>query len=147
MDHGHPDHRLARLGEVFVVFAQPAIPIAPAQGTFDNPAFREHGKALGGRGPRDNLQVHRSIETQPSHPIDQGASIRLIRPDAAQPREPVPEDLQQALGPVAVLDTGRGDDYGEEQPEGIDEEVAFAPFDLLVGIKAAEPPFSVVLTD
>jgi hypothetical protein len=35
----------------------------------------------------------------------------------------------------------------EDQPECIDEDVAFAPFDLFVRIEAANAPFSDVLTD
>ncbi len=57
------------------------------------------------------------------------------------------EDLQQRLRPVAVLHTRSGDDDGQQQAERIDEDVAFAAFDLFVRIKAANPPFSVVLTD
>jgi hypothetical protein len=45
------------------------------------------------------------------------------------------------------LDVGGGHDHGEKQPEGIDEDVPFTPLDLLVRIKAVDPPFSVVFTD
>jgi hypothetical protein len=59
----------------------------------------------------------------------------------------MPEDLQQQLRPVAVWHTGGGDDDRQQQAERVDEEVAFAAFNLFVRVKAADPPFSVVLTD
>jgi hypothetical protein len=45
------------------------------------------------------------------------------------------------------LHTGSRDDHAEEQPEGIDEDMALAPLDLLASIVATDPPFSVVFTD
>ena len=59
----------------------------------------------------------------------------------------MPEAHQQSLGPVAVWHIGGRNHHGQEQAEGIDEDVAFAPFDLFVRVEAADPPFSVVLTD
>jgi hypothetical protein len=46
-----------------------------------------------------------------------------------------------------VLHTGGCDHDGEEPPSRIDEHMPCAPLDLLVRIKAADPPFSVALTD
>jgi hypothetical protein len=45
------------------------------------------------------------------------------------------------------LDVGGGHDDGEQQSEGIDEDVPFTAFDLLMRIKAVDPPCSVVFTD
>jgi hypothetical protein len=59
----------------------------------------------------------------------------------------MPQYIQQLHGPVGVLHTGRRDDHAEEQPEGIDEDMALAPLDLLASIVATDPPFSVVFTD
>ena len=61
MEHGHPDHGFARMGELFVLVAQMAIAVEPPHRAFNNPAFRKHSKALGGIGPVDNLQVHRPM--------------------------------------------------------------------------------------
>jgi hypothetical protein len=57
------------------------------------------------------------------------------------------QHVQQRHGPVVVLHTGGGNDHTEEQPEGIDEDMALAALDLLPRIIAADPPLSVVLTD
>jgi hypothetical protein len=56
-----------------------------------------------------------------------------------QPRKFVPEDRQDGLRPVTVLHTGRRDD-GQDEPEGIDEDMPLAAFDVFVGIKAPDPP-------
>ncbi len=52
----------------------------------------------------------------------------------------MPEDLQHALGLVLVLHTDGRDDHGQDQPERIDEEVAFVPFDIVVRVVAIETP-------
>jgi hypothetical protein len=59
----------------------------------------------------------------------------------------MPEDLQERHGSIAVLYTGSRHHDGQQQAERIDEEMAFTAFDLFVCVKAADPPFSVVLTD
>src|SRR4051812_4868594 len=54
--------------------------------------------------------------------------------------------FQQIFGAVGVLDIGGVDDDAQQQAQAIDRDLALAPFDLLGGIVAARPPFSVVLT-
>ncbi len=54
--------------------------------------------------------------------------------------------LQQGPGAVGVLDIGGVDDDAEQEAGGIDPDMALAALDLLGGIVAAWPPFSVVLT-
>jgi hypothetical protein len=59
----------------------------------------------------------------------------------------VPQALEHTLGPPAVWHIGSRDRDGQEEAEGIDEDMALPAFDLFMGIKAADPPFSVVLPD
>jgi hypothetical protein len=54
--------------------------------------------------------------------------------------------LQQIPGAVGVLDIGGMDKDTEQEARGIDPDMALAALDLLGGIVAARPPFSVVLT-
>jgi hypothetical protein len=54
--------------------------------------------------------------------------------------------LQQIPGAVGVLDIGGMDEDTEQEAGGIDPDMALAALDLLGGIVAARPPFSVVLT-
>jgi hypothetical protein len=57
------------------------------------------------------------------------------------------EDIQETVGAIAALQMGGGDDHGEQQSHWVDEDGPRAAFDLCVGVKAAEAPWSVVLTD
>ncbi len=59
----------------------------------------------------------------------------------------MPADLQARFRAIAVLHTGGRHDHREDQPEGIDEDMALAPLDLFARVIAVDPPFSVVLTD
>ena len=59
----------------------------------------------------------------------------------------MPEALQQQLRPITVLHASGGDDDRQQQTKRVDEDVAFAAFNLFMRVNAAEPPFSVVFTD
>lgn len=37
-----------------------------------------------------------------------------------------------------VLHAGRGDGDGQQQPQGVDNEIAFAPLDLFAGVEAGQ---------
>jgi hypothetical protein len=54
--------------------------------------------------------------------------------------------LQQIPGAVGILNIGGVDDDAKQEAGGIDRDMALATLDLLGGIVAAWPPFSVVLT-
>ena len=59
----------------------------------------------------------------------------------------MPDQGQDQLGAVAVLNVGRMDDGDQYEPENIYEQMALAPIDLLARIVAVRAPLSVVLTD
>jgi hypothetical protein len=59
----------------------------------------------------------------------------------------VAEDLQQRHGPIAVWYTGGRDHHSQEQSSGVGKDMPFAAIDVLIGIVAVDPPFSVVVTD
>ncbi len=58
--------------------------------------------------------------------------------------------VQDQEGAVAVLQVGRVDDDGEDQAEGVDQEMALLAPDLLARVIArrvdARPPFSALFT-
>jgi hypothetical protein len=54
--------------------------------------------------------------------------------------------FQQIPGAVGVLNISGVDEDTKQKAGGIDPDMAFAALDLLGGIVAARPPFSVVLT-
>jgi hypothetical protein len=71
----------------------------------------------------------------------------LIGPDLSEPGKPVTEDLQERLAAIAVLHAGGRDYYTQEQASRVDHNMPLTPFDLLVRVKAVDPPVSVVWTD
>jgi hypothetical protein len=147
VDYDDPDHRLTGLRQQFIILAQPSVAIQSAEGPLDNPARGDDLKPLGRSGPLGDLQTHGPVQAQPLDPRYQLPRIGLVGPDGPQSRTLVPQDHEQALGAIAVLHIGGRNDDGQDQPEGIDENVPLAPFDLLVDIETAAPPFSVVFTD
>ena len=59
----------------------------------------------------------------------------------------MPEDVEELFRSIAILHAGSRHHHRQDQPEGIDEDMSLAAFDLFARIIAADPPFSVVLTD
>jgi hypothetical protein len=147
VEHYDLDDRFTGLRQPLIVLAQPPVTIEPAQRALHNPAFGAYHEALGNSRSLDDVQPHGPMEPQRLDPGYQLAGLGLIGPDHAQARKFVPEDRKDGLRTVTVLHPGRGDDDGQEQPERVDEEMALAPLDLFVGIKAPAPPLSVVFTD
>ena len=80
------------------------------------------------------------------HPIDQSARIAAIGPYQQQARKTPYHTSEDELGSVAVLDGGRMQHDGEDQADGVDNDMSFAAVDFLAGIITAARPFSVVLT-
>ena len=65
----------------------------------------------------------------------------------AQRRHPLADAGEHQLGPLAITDVGGMDDGTHQEPERIDQQMAFASVQLLGPIVATRPPFSVVRTD
>jgi hypothetical protein len=112
-----------------------------------NPALRDDDKALRSIGAPRDLQADGPSWPQCPYPVYEGTGIGSVGPDMPQPRVLVAEGLQERLGSMPVLDTGGRHDDRQDQPEGIDEDMALAPLDLFARVVAVDPPFSVVLTD
>ena len=72
---------------------------------------------------------------------------QAAKPAAASlPRRQHP--FQKPAGALALAHVGRMDQHRQDQPQGIDQQVALAAVDFLDPIVAAfGPPFFVVLTD
>lgn len=129
---------------MFVVLAEAAIAADPAEGAFDDPAAGEDFKPGGVVRASYNLK---GPTGEGAGPVDEFAGVAGVGPDEDESGELALEFLQDEARPVAVLKAGFVNDDGEDQAEGVDDEVAFAAVDLLSGVVAARPPFSVVLTD
>jgi hypothetical protein len=134
VSHRDADHRFTGLWQQLIFLAQPSVAIEPPQRPLDNPSLGAHLKALGVGGPLDNFQAYAS-----PHPQRLNSGYHLARTLALQ-------NPEQACGSITVLHTGRGDDDSQHQPEGLDQEVALAPLDVLLRIVPSAPPVTVVLT-
>jgi hypothetical protein len=147
MDHRHTDHGFARLGQILVIFGESAVAAEPPKCPLHNPPLRQQEEALGPLRPFDNVQADFPPGPQGPHPGEEVPAIGLIGPDPPQARELGAEDAQERHGRIAVLHISRSDHHGEQQPEGIDEDMPLATIDMFGLIVAVDPPFSVVLTD
>ena len=106
----------------------------PGERSFDDPAFREHKEAvqlialddreLPGAGLGDGVRCLR--------PLIGGIGEDTLDERKEAARAPI-EDEQ---GAVAILHSGRMDDDVQQQAERVDQDMAFAAFDLLGRIKA-----------
>jgi hypothetical protein len=88
----------------------------PAEGPLHDPAPGEQPEALHAFGAFDNLEPDFPPRPERPQPGSKISSIRAIRPDQPYPGELVPQHLQHTSRPVAVLHTGGGDDYCQDQP-------------------------------
>jgi hypothetical protein len=79
-------------------------------------------------------------------PVQEGAAVAGIDPAIPQPRVGGPSVVQEHGGAVAVADVGGGHPHPQQQPQGVHQQVAFAPVDLLGAVEAVPTPRSVILT-
>ncbi len=93
---------------------------------------------------RNHLNDHLAIELEP-FPV--GTTLPVVNPHHAQLGKLRTRRIHHEASTFAVIDIGRMYDNLQHQPIGIHEQMPLTPLNLLVPIQAAEPPFSVVLTD
>ena len=140
VDHGQVNHGLTAVGQRLVVLAQPAVLAEPSERPLDNPTFWKDHKAMKVTAFDD---LH-GTPYAPASPIDENPRIAPVGPDTTQPMKPPGDSLQHPASPVPILDVGGVDHHRHDQAERIDEDMAFAAFDLLARIVAPVPPFSVL---
>lgn len=117
--------------------------IQPTKSTLYNPTMWQNLEAF--FRALYNLQLALEITF---NPIFQFFSlVARIRPDALQPGQQAFDGPEKQLGSVAVLNIALVNNHAVNQPQRIDQNVAFAAFYLLARIIAANPPFSAVFTD
>jgi hypothetical protein len=143
IDHGNEDHAFTAFGQCLVVLRQSAVFAEPREGTFHDPALRQHHELAYGRTLHD---LHEATEPT-TDPVHELPSIAPIRENQLQSSEPGAQLLDQELAAVAVLDVGGMYDQGDDQAERVHDQMTFAAFDLLARVVPPRPPFSAVLTD
>lgn len=148
LDAGEADEGDGGAVEVFVILGEPPAAIDPGDGTLDDPASGDDLEALGLGGALDHLDPPRGLGHGPAQ---FRAAIGAVGEDRLQKgKQPARAMVQNQTRAVAVLQVGRMDDDGEDQAEGVDEEMALLAFDLLARVIArrveARPPFSAPFT-
>ena len=73
--------------------------------------------------------------------------VSAIGPDELHPRKAASKGSQQEFAAMVILDVGFMHQHVQQEPIGIDEQMALAPFHAFAAIVAAQPPFWLVLTD
>jgi len=145
VNHRQIDDALGGARQSFVIFAQAAVAIEPAEGSLDDPALGRNVKALLGLIALDDVHLPAGKLLDP---LDKLPGIAGISPDFLQPSTGQANFLNHLLSSVAILLIGPMNHQADDQSERVDERVALAPFDLLACVITAQrPPFSVVLTD
>ena len=147
-DARQSDEGDGRSVEVFVVLGQAPAAIDPGDGAFHDPASWDDLETLGLRGTLDQLDPPRDIGHGPAQ---LSAAVGAVGEDRLQEgKEPAGVAIEDQDGAVAVLYVGRVDDDGEDQAEGVDQEMALFALDLLARVIArrvdARPPFSALFT-
>jgi hypothetical protein len=142
INHRQVDHGFTTGRQRLVVFAQPTVFAEPAEGSFDNPTFRQNNEAVDVTA-LDNL--HEPPECSLS-PVNESAGVTAIRPDSSKPSPSTAQLLQNQSCAIPILDVSRMYNHHQNQAEGIHENVPFTPRNLLSCVVASVPPFSAVLT-
>lgn len=141
-DHGEGDHRFGDLGEFLVIPGQAAPAAEPTERSLDHPSAREDNEA----GPGDAAHDDQRQAEQEAGEQDWQAVVDAVGKHRPEPAVQRLDPAQQLSGAVGVLNVGGVDQDAQQEAAGIDGDVAFASPNLLGGIIAARPPFSVVLT-
>lgn len=115
--HREVDHGFGAVGVGFVVACQASVQHQPAVGPLNRPPLRDRGEAPGPGGALDDLQV--DAEAQ-GGVVDGGL-------------------LQESSAGGGVLHGGRGDQYRQQQAEGVGDDAALAAHDLLASVDALRP--------
>jgi hypothetical protein len=136
------------LVEVFIVLGEAAAPVDPGDGALDDPTPGDDLEALGLGGAFDQLDPPGGIGHGPAQLF---AAVGTVGEDRLQKgKEAARLAVQDQKGTIAVLQVGRVDGDGQDQAEGVDEEMALLAFDLLARVIArrvdARPPFSAPFT-
>src|SRR5215831_17479464 len=72
-------------------------------------------------------------------PFHQLPSIRAINPDQPELFTGAPESCEEETGPSRIGDRSRCDYHSHQEPQRIDQQMAFTPFDVFAFVVAALP--------
>jgi hypothetical protein len=124
VDHSNEDEGVFAVGGAVVAFGESSPAIPPAEGPFDDPAFRKNLEAAA----RPTDQFHAPAPQNPS-PIS-GGLVRSVGPEDFGKLDPFAEPFQHEFAAVAILHRGWRDDQRPQQAERVNDDVSLASDDL-----------------
>jgi len=124
----------ASRGQIFIVFAQAAIKAEPSKSSLNDPAPWENDEAFNIIGSSDDFKINPLVAAQSSDPLDQFSTIARIGPNLAKSGETMSQWRQEQFSSITVLNSGRVDHDQQDQADRVDQDMPFAPKDLLAGV-------------
>jgi len=139
------DHRLATVGQRFIILAESTVLAEPAEGALDDPTLGKHDELA-------HLRALHNLDHTPIHLlgyIHERASVAAIGPDQLDPTEAADHFCKHQLPAVAVLNISTMDDHGQDQPERVNDNMPLSAGDFLARVITVGPPFwgAAVFTD
>jgi predicted transposase YbfD/YdcC len=131
-DHGDSYEGLADTRIPFIILAQATTTPQPTEGPLDDPTPLQHHEPRP-EGTPDDLQHNPECRQNPDRQVV--AAIAAVGPQPLQPRETLLGLTDHLVGPVVVLHVRRLHDQGDEEPQGIHNQVTLASLDLLARIE------------
>jgi hypothetical protein len=135
--------------EILPILGEPATAVEPGDGALNDPALGFHDKAFDVVGAFDDfdLQVwHDSGDAV----LEDRAGVGAVGEQLPQEWELSKQSGQQQNTAVAILNVCRSHQRVQQQPQFVDQDVAFLAFDQLACIEATRvdgsPPFSALFT-
>src|SRR2546425_6505013 len=131
------DHSSTGCYTALIVLAVPTVPAMPGVRPLNHPAFFQRREAFRAR------RTHRHFDVPAGpmlgHPGVKGVIvILLIRKDRDETRKVVRRDVaEQERGRHPIIETGTGNEDGQEQAQRIDQQRPLTSFDFLAAIIAA----------
>jgi len=119
-----------------IVLAQPPIASQPRERALHYPTTGQHLKPF---GPLGTLHGFQGPTAPLERPLDQRSVIVALRPQQPQPGEAMRQWGQHPACPLRIRHLRRMDHHGQQQTQGIDDEMAFPAGDLLPSVLPAVP--------
>jgi hypothetical protein len=133
--------------EILPIFGEPATPVEPCDGAFDDPAFWQHNESVQ-FGALDDLDD--PVTALGSDQRDARSLIPGVGEDPLNEGEQGPRALvEHGCRAIAILDIGGMNCNAQHQAERVYEKMALLALDLLscvVAMRIMRPPFSALFT-
>lgn len=131
------NHRLTGVRPSLVIFAQTPIPSQPRMGSLDNPTNPQRLESFCAFWPATDLQSPCPVTVLLQEGHELVIVILVVGKDRTQPREIFGINRLQNQSPAdGVIDIRRRHYHGDQQSQGVRQDVALASLHQLAAIKA-----------